>query len=114
MKNNYNVDIKTVATAIASIFAYIALCLNTFKGVDVSISPDVIEAGSTLIAAGVLWFISHYFNQDYSPIAIKITKVMRKLKKIAKAGDAAAFDEIMEFINRKLKEYEDEKNNEVE
>lgn len=113
MKNNNDIDVRTVATAIASVFAYIILCLNTFKGLNISVNPEVIEAGSILIATGVLWFISHYFNQDYSPIARKITKVMRKLKKIAKTGDAAAFDEIMEYINRKLKEYEDE-NNEVE
>lgn len=111
---NNNVSVRTVATAIASVIAYIILCLNTFKGLDISVNPELIEAGSILIATGVLWFISHYFNQDYSPVAIKITKVMRELKKLAKSGDAAAFDEIIEFVNRKLEECESENNNEVD
>lgn len=89
---------KTLVTAIASAIAFIVLCVNTFFKTDLSVNEDVITSLATLIACGVMWFISHYWNQDYTLAAKKYTKAMRKAKKLAKEGDNTLIDLIDAII----------------
>jgi len=89
---------KTLITAIASVIAFILLVINTIFKTDFSIDEEVITSIATLIAVGVMWFISHYWNQDYTLIAKKFTKAMRKAKKLAKEGDNTLVDLIDALI----------------
>jgi len=97
-------DKKTLITAIASIIAYILLVINTVAGTDFAIPEDILTSIAVLIAAGIMWFISHYWNQDYSLTARKITPVMRKIKKLVKEGDLTLLD----AIDNLLEEWGDE------
>ena len=89
---------KTLITAIASVIAFILLVINTIFKTDFSIDEEVITSIATLIAVGVMWFISHYWNQDYTLIAKKFTKAMRKAKKLAQEGDNTLVDLIDALI----------------
>lgn len=95
---------QTLVTAIASLIAFVLLCINTIAGTNLAVSEDVITSVATLLAVGVMWFISHYFNQDYSMVARKMTPVMRKIKKLVKAGDLTLLDS----IDHLLEEWEDQ------
>lgn len=90
---------KTLATAIASVIAFILLVINTFAGTNLSVPEDVLTSIATLLAAGILWCISHYYNQDYSGVAQKITPIMRKIKVLEKAGDLRLLDQIEHLID---------------
>lgn len=90
---------ETIITAIASVIAFIILCINTFAGTNIQVPADVINAIATLLAVGVMWFISHYFNQDYSGVAQKMTPIMRKIKVLEKAGDLRLLDQIEHLID---------------
>lgn len=85
---------KTLVTAVASVIAFILLVINTIFNTDFQIPADIVESLAVLIATGVMWFISHYYNQDYSAVAKKITPIMRKAKKLAKNGDNSLLDSI--------------------
>ena len=89
---------QTLITAIASAIAFILLCINTIAGTNLSVGEDVITSVATLLAAGVMWFISHYYNQDYSAVARKMTPIMRKIKKLVKAGDLTLLDAIEHLL----------------
>ena len=67
-------------------------------GVDFNIGADVITAIATLMAAGIMWFISHYYNQDYSKVAQILTPIMRYIKKLAEEGDLRLLDEIQNLV----------------
>ena len=75
---------KALITAIASVIAFILLAINTLTGLNLELSPETINAIATLIAVGFMWFIGHYFNQDYSEVAEKMTPIMRKIKKLVR------------------------------
>lgn len=90
---------KTLATAIASVIAFVLLVINTFAGTNLSVPEDVINAIATLLAVGIMWFISHYFNQDYSEVAQKMTPIMRKIKKLVELGDLRLLDQIEHLID---------------
>lgn len=90
---------KALITLIASVIAFIVLVINTFTGLKIELSPETIEATATLLAVGVMWAISHYFNQDYSGIAGKLTPIMRKIKVLEKEGDLRLLDQIELLID---------------
>ena len=90
---------KTLATAIASVIAFVLLVINTFAGTNLSVPEDVINAIATLLAVGIMWAISHYYNQDYSGVAQKMTPIMRKIKVLEKAGDLRLLDQIEHLID---------------
>ena len=90
---------KALITAVASAIAFIILCINTFAGTNIQVPEDVINAIATLLAVGVMWFISHYFNQDYSGVAQKMTPITRKIKVLEKAGDLRLLDQIEHLID---------------
>jgi len=90
---------KTLATAIASAIAFILLVINTIAGTNFTIPEDVLSSIAVLLAAGIMWFISHYWNQDYSTIAKRITPLMRKMKELEKAGDLRLLDKIQNVID---------------
>lgn len=90
---------KTLATAIASVIAFVLLVINTFAGTNLSVPEDVINAVATLLAVGIMWFVSHYFNQDYSEVARKMTPIMRKIKILVKQGDMRLLDQIEHLID---------------
>lgn len=92
-------DKRTLITAVASVIAFIILCINTFAGTDIQVPEDVINAVATLLAVGIMWFISHYFNQDYSEVAKKMTPIMRKIKKLVEQGDMRLLDRIEHLID---------------
>lgn len=92
-------DKRTLITAVASVIAFIILCINTFAGTDIQVPEDVINAVATLLAVGIMWFISHYYNQDYSAVAQKITPIMRKIKVLEEAGDLRLLDQIEHLID---------------
>lgn len=92
-------DKRTLITAVASVIAFIILCINTFAGTDIQVPEDVINAVATLLAVGIMWFISHYFNQDYSEVAQKMTPIMRKIKKLVEQGDMRLLDQIEHLID---------------
>lgn len=107
---------ETLVTAIASVIAFILVVIKMLTGVDFNISADVISAFATLIAAGIMWFISHYYNQDYSKVAQIITPIMRKLKKLEQEGDLRLLDQIQNLIdtweeNEKLELEEEDNDN---
>ena len=90
---------KALITAVASVIAFIILCINTFAGTNIQIPADVITSIATLLATGIMWAISHYYNQDYSGIAGKMTPIMRKIKALEKAGDLRLLDRIENLID---------------
>ena len=83
---------ETIITAIASVIAFILLTINTIAGTNFEVGSDVTTSIATLLFAGVMWFISHYWNQDYTRTADKFTKAMRKAKRLAEEGDATLED----------------------
>lgn len=89
---------KTMITAITSVIAFILLVINTIAGTNIEIAPDVLTSIATLIFAGIMWFISNYWNQDYSHVAMKITPIMRKIKILEKNGDLRLLDQIENLI----------------
>lgn len=95
---------QTLVTAIASLIAYVLLCINTIAGTNLEVSEDVITSIATLLAVGVMLSISHYYNQDYSMVARKMTPIMRIIKKLLKAGDLTLLD----AIDHLLEEWEDQ------
>ena len=90
---------KALVTAIASVIAFILLVVNTLTGLKIELSPETINAIATLAAVGIMWFIGHYYNQDYSGVAGKMTPIMRKIKKLEKAGDLRLLDQIELLID---------------
>lgn len=90
---------KALITAVASAIAFIILCINTFAGTNIQIPEEVINAIATLLAVGIMWTISHYFNQDHSDIAGKFTPIMRKIKELEKEGDLRLMDQIENLID---------------
>ena len=92
-------DKRTLITAVASVIAFIILCINTLTGLKIELSPETINAIATLLAVGIMWFISHYFNQDYSEVARKMTLIMRKIKILVKQGDMRLLDQIEHLID---------------
>lgn len=90
---------ETLITAVASAIVFLILCINTFAGTNIHVPEDVINAIATLLAVGIMWFISHYFNQDYSEVARKMTPIMRKIKILVKQGDMRLLDQIEHLID---------------
>ncbi len=90
---------NTLITAIASAIAFILLVIKMLTGIDFTVSTDVITAIATLMATGVLWLISNYFNQDYSKMAQIMTKIMRKLKELEEMGDLTLLDQIQDLVD---------------
>lgn len=90
---------KALATAIASAIAFVLLVVNTLSGQEFTLSEEVVNSIATLVAVGVMWFISHYYNQDYSGVAGKITPIMRKVKELEKVGDLRLLDQIEHLID---------------
>lgn len=90
---------KTLVTAIASVIAFILLVINTIAGTNFAVSEDVLTSIAVLIAAGVMWFISHYWNQDYTAVAKKMTPLMRRIKQMEKAGDLRLLDNIEHLVD---------------
>lgn len=88
---------ETLITAIASVIAFILVCINTLAGTDFQIPEDVIFSIATLIFAGGMWFVSHYWNQDYSEVARVITPIMRKVKILVKHGDRRLLEQIIQL-----------------
>lgn len=101
-------DKRTLITAVASVIAFIILCINTFAGTNIQVPEDVINAIATLLAVGIMWFISHYFNQDYSEVARIMTPIMRKVKKLLKLGDTRLLEQIIELVNKWDEEHKEE------
>lgn len=100
--------IKALITAIASIIAFILLVINTLTGLKIELSPETINAIATLAAVGIMWFIGHYYNQDYSGVAGKMTPIMRKIKILVKQGDLQLLDAIEHLIETWESDDEDE------
>lgn len=100
---------KTLITAIASAIAFILLVINTIFKTDFSVDEEVITSIATLLACGVMWFISHYWNQDYTLVAKRYTKVMREAKRLAKEGDCTLSD-LANAIMEEIEEDEDDDN----
>ena len=92
---------KTLATAIASVIVFILLVINTIFNTDFKIPAEIVESLAVLIATGIMWFISHYYNQDYSAVAKKMTPIMRKIKKMEKEGDLTLIDAIDNLIEER-------------
>lgn len=89
---------RTLITAIVSVIVFIILCINTIAGTDFKVNEEVITSIATLLSVAIMWFISHYWNQDYTATAKKYTKAMRKAKKLAKEGDNTLIDLIDAII----------------
>lgn len=100
--------IKALITAIASIIAFILLVINTLTGLKIELLPETINAIATLAAVGIMWFIGHYYNQDYSSVAEKMTPIMRKIKILVKQGDLQLLDAIEHLIETWESDDEDE------
>ena len=90
---------KTLATAITSIIVFILLVIKMITGIDFAVSEDVLTSLGVLIAAGIMWAISNYWNQDYSTVAKKITPLMRQIKELEKVGDLRLLDKIQHVID---------------
>lgn len=90
---------KTLATAIASAIAFILLVINTIAGTNFAIPEDVLSSIAVLLAAGVMWTISHWYNQDYSGASKRMTPVMRKIRELEKVGDLRLLDNIQKVID---------------
>lgn len=101
-------DKRTLITAVASVIAFIILCINTFAGTDIQVPEDVITSAATLLVVGGMWFVSHYFNQDYSEVARIMTPIMRKVKKLLKLGDTRLLEQIIELVNKWDEEHKEE------
>lgn len=99
---------KALVTLIASVIAFILLVINTLTGLKIELSPETINAIATLAAVGIMWFISHYYNQDYSEVAEKMTPIMRKIKILVKQGDLQLLDAIEHLIDTWESDDEDE------
>lgn len=99
---------KALITLIASAIAFILLVINTLTGLKIELSPETINATATLAAVGIMWFIGHYYNQDYSDIAGKMTPIMRKIKVLVKQGDLQLLDAIDHLIETWESDDEDE------
>ena len=99
---------KALVTLIASVIAFIALVINTFMGTNIELSPEMIESIATLLAVAIMWAISHYYNQDYSEVAEKMTPIMRKIKVLVKQGDLQLLDAIEHLIATWESDDEDE------
>ena len=99
---------KTLVTAIVSVIVFIILCINTFAGTDFKVNEEVITSVATLLSVAIMWFISHYFNQDYSDVAKKITPLMRKIKKLLKEGDSTLYDAIAHAVEEWEREDNDD------
>lgn len=99
---------ETLITAVASAIVFLILCINTFAGTNIHVPEDVINAIATLMAVGIMWFISHYFNQDYSKVARIMTPIMRKVKKLLKLGDTRLLEQIIELVNKWDEEHKEE------
>lgn len=97
---------QTLITAIASVIAFILLVINTIFKTDLQVSEEVITSIATLLAVAVTWFISNYWNQDYTRTARKFTKSMRTAKKLAKEGDAT-LEDLIEVITEEAAKYDD-------
>lgn len=89
---------RTIITAIASVIAFILLTINTLAGTDFQMSEEVIQSIAILIFVGISWAASHWFNQDYTSVANKITPIMRMAKKLEKQGDLTLLDQIMRLV----------------
>lgn len=89
---------RTLITAIVSAIVFVILCINTIAGTNIQVNEEIIQSVAVLISVGVMWFISHYWNQDYTLAAKKYTKAMRKAKKLAKEGDNTLIDLIDAII----------------
>lgn len=83
---------KTLITAIVSVIVFIVLVINTIFNTDFQIPAEVTESIATLIAVGIMWAISNYWNQDYTATARKFTSLMRRAKKLIAQGDATLMD----------------------
>lgn len=90
---------KSLVTAIVSMIVFILLVINTIFDTNLEVPADILESVAVLIATGIMWFISHYYNQDYSAVAKKITPIMRRAKKLAKNGDNSLLDSIEILVN---------------
>lgn len=90
---------KALITAVASAIAFIILCINTLAGTNIQVPTDVITSVATLLVVAGMWIISHYFNQDYSEVAQKMTPIMRKIKKLVEQGDMRLLDRIEHLID---------------
>ena len=101
---------ETLITAIASIIAFILVVIKMLTGVEFNVDSDVITALATIIAAGIMWFISNYYNQDYSKVAQRMTPIMRTIKKLEEAGDARLLDQIQHVIDTWEDNTEEEEN----
>ena len=99
---------KTLITAIASAIAFILLVINTLFKTDLTVDEEVITSIATLLACGVMWFISHYWNQDYTSTAKKFTKAMRTAKRLAREGDLALEDLVVAVVEEAEKEEEED------
>ena len=89
---------RTLVTAVASAIAFILLVINTIFNTDFAIPTEVVESIAVLVATFVMWAISHYYNQDYTAIANKMTPIMRKIKKMEAEGDLSLLDAIENLI----------------
>ena len=98
---------KTLITAIASAIAFILLCINTIFKTDFTMDEEVITSIATLLSVGVMWFISHYWNQDYTATAKKFTRAMRQAKKLAREGDRT-LEDLVEAIMETEDEEDDD------
>ncbi len=90
---------KPLATAITSIIVFILLVIKMITGINFAVSEDVLTSLGVLIAAGIMWAISNYWNQDYSSVAKRITPLMRKIKELEKVGDLRLLDKIQNVID---------------
>lgn len=97
---------RTLITAIASVIAFILLVINTIFKTDFQVSEEVMTSIATLLACGVMWFISNYWNQDYTRTASKFTRFMRMAKKLAEEGDNTLCD-LADAIMEEVEEGED-------
>lgn len=82
------------------------LTINTIAGTNFTVGSDVTTSIATLVFAGVMWFVSHYWNQDYTRTAAKFTKAMRKAKKLAEEGDAT-MEDIIDALEAERSEEDD-------
>lgn len=98
---------KTLVTAIVSVITFILLVVNTVFNTDFQIPADILESVGVLIATAIMWFISNYYNQDYSKVAQKMTPIMRKAKKLAEEGDLTLLDSIEQLVEEWSEENDD-------
>lgn len=99
---------RTLITAIVSAIVFIILCINTIAGTNIQVNEEIIQSVAVLISVGVMWFISHYWNQDYSDVAKKITPLMRKIKELLKEGDSTLYDAIAHAVEEWEREDNDD------